>query len=443
MYGSLPNNRHPRGMQIHAVPEAERALDDNGRRLPWAYDYLAPSGTNENGERPRIEKGPFGRSMRRSRSGLSRSRSKTAEPRREEDKIRADNIAAEDAIFGSLRKVGTKDSGESKREVMAEVDANTVTAQPTLKAQSAAETDSEPTEVLLYGFGDDMQWAAIDFYERVSNGVILEDYERQPPGSRYDISRTLGRQQAQRSLSRAAMRKKNRYAGGAHWIKITFDSSQAAELAIARAPHIVRGFLVYAEIYQGRGPLKDEPIYATQAGVQITSSSLPPSFSTNTLIGGSPEGSPSSATASSATATAPGSRRRPSNQGNQNSPTSSTSTMQGGVPAHALGPSAAAQVTGFQPQPQAIGGRLQARPAGGRIQGATRAVVLPAEMALAPKQPKLSWSSWIGASEIIGSAVPRKEDGTFDWDRASLYWKLFWWIDQVMGTDLCGLRADD
>jgi hypothetical protein len=27
------------GMQVHAVPEAERAIDANGQRLPWAYEY--------------------------------------------------------------------------------------------------------------------------------------------------------------------------------------------------------------------------------------------------------------------------------------------------------------------------------------------------------------------------------------------------------------------
>lgn len=427
-------------MQIHGVPDNERYTDpSNGRKLPWGLEFAPAAGIGENGERAAVEKGPFGRSMRRSRSGLSRSRSKTAEPRREEDKIRAENMAAEDAIFGSLRKVGTKDSGDSKREVMAEVDGNTVNAQQALKAP-AAETDSEPTEVLLYGFGEDLQWAAIDFYERVSNGVILEDYERQPAGARYDISRTLGRQQAQRSLSRAAMRKRNRFAGGAHWIKITFDSSQAAELATARAPHVIKGYLVYAEMYQGRGPQKDEPIMATQAGVQATSTSLPPSFSTNAPIVGGPEDSPSSATASSATATAPGSRHRPSHLGDHDSPASSTSTMKGPSQTRQQAP-AALQATGAQPQPQTPGAQLQGRRS--RIQGTTKAVLLPAELAMAPKQPKASWSSWIGASEIIGSAVPRREDGTFDWDRASIYWRLFWWIDSVLGTDFCGLKGDE
>ena len=105
----------------------------------------------------------------------------------------------------------------------------------------ASEAESEPMEVLLYGFGEEMQWAAIDFYERVPHGMILEDYDRQPPGQHYDITRSFGRQAAQRSLSRAAMRKKNRFAGGLHWIKVTFDTQKAAELAIARQPHIIKG----------------------------------------------------------------------------------------------------------------------------------------------------------------------------------------------------------
>lgn len=27
------------GMQVHAVPESERAVDASGRRLPWGYEY--------------------------------------------------------------------------------------------------------------------------------------------------------------------------------------------------------------------------------------------------------------------------------------------------------------------------------------------------------------------------------------------------------------------
>lgn len=419
-------------MQVHAVPEAERAIDNSGRRLPWAYDYSGPVG--DNGNRAPVEKGPFGNSMRRHRSGATRSRSKTAEPKKEEDKIRAENMAAEDAVFGSLRRVGTKDDS-GKRDALGEVDPNAAGVQAS--RLPADTTDSEPTEVLLYGFGEDLQWAAIDFYERVSNGYILEDYDRQPPGQRYDVSRTMGRAQAQKSLSRAAMRKKNKFAGGEHWIKITFDSRQAAELAIARQPHTIRGYLVYAEPYQGRGPQKDEPVLATQAGAQITSEQLPTTFSTNTgLMGGSPNGS---STVSSATATAPNPQPRGSvDTIMQDSPTASSSTLNNGGFGFSQPTFAHQQASGFQAAP-ATNALIQRT----RIDGTIPARVLPAELALAPKPPKASWSSWIGASEIIGSAVPRKEDGTFDWDRASLYWRLFAWLDWLLGTDLCGLKADD
>lgn len=438
MYG-LRN--HAPGMQVHAVPEAERAFDQNGRRLPWGYDFAAGAGLSENGERQPVEKGPFGRSIRRSRSGASRSRSKTVEPRREEDKIRAENMAAEDAIFGSMRRVGTKDDG--KRDALGEVDPNAVNAQPLVRASSSADSDGEPTEVLLYGFGEDLQWAAIDFYERVSNGYILEDYDRTAPGERFDISRTLGRQAAQKGLSRAAIRKKNKFAGGDHWIKVTFDSKLAAELATARAPHTIRGYLVYAEMYQGRGPHKDEPILATQAGAQITSDALPPSFSTHPMTD-SPNGS---STLSSATATGPataGTRQSlPSlDTVTEASPTSSSSTLNNNQAA--LRPQQSVlsqQATGVQIQ--ALPQQAQVQPRRLRIEGATRATVLPAELALAPKQPKASWSSWLGASEIIGSAVPRKADGTFDWDTASLYWRLFYVIDQLFGTDFCGMKLDE
>ncbi|KAF2172216.1 hypothetical protein M409DRAFT_62971 [Zasmidium cellare ATCC 36951] len=433
MYG-LRNQRVP-GMQVHAVPEAERAIDSSGRRLPWAYDYSGP----DSGERPPVEKGPFGRSMRRTRSGLSRSRSKTAEPRREEDKIKAENMAAEDAVFGSLRRVGTKEDA-GKRDALGEVDPNAAGAQSSTRLSTADTADSEPTEVLLYGFGEDLQWSAIDFYERVSNGYILEDYDRQPPGQRYDVSRTMGRAQAQRSLSRAAMRKKNKFAGGEHWIKVTFESRQAAELAIARQPHTIRGYLVYAEPYQGRGPQKDEAVLTTQAGAQITSEQLPKTFSTTAgVVEGSPNGS---STVSSATATAPTTAGQPLRSplgGAQDSPTASSSTLNNGLAARpAAATPAQQQATGFQAAPASV-----AQPRRLRIDGAIPAKVLPAELALAPKQPKASWTSWIGASEIIGSAVPRKEDGTFDWDRASLYWRLFAWLDWVLGTDLCGLKTDD
>jgi hypothetical protein len=74
-----------------------------------------------------------------------------------------------------------------------------------------------------------------------------------------------------------------------------------------------------------------------------------------------------------------------------------------------------------------------------RIPTAKRIQLLPAEQALLPQQsysqrilskiPLLSWFS----SDIIGSQVPKTENGEFDWAKASLYWRIVWWLDGVTG----------
>ena len=420
-------------MQVHAVPDSDKAFDAQGRRLPWAYDVdpSRASASIDGSREPRelVEKGPFGRSQRRSRSGLSRSRSKTAEPRREEDRIRAEQVAAEDAVFGSLRR-----KAGDERSVLGEVDANAVAAgqqAPQIQGAigKAGVGDEEATEVLIYGFGGETQWAALDFYERVSGGSILEDYDRQPPGLRYDASRSFGRAASQKSLTKAALRKKNRFAGGLHWIKVTFDSRTAADLATARSPHIVKGHLVYAEMYQGRGPGKDEAIVATQSGAQITDEVLPTTFSTHAeqpiVVEGSPNGS--STTATSATATAH--QQQPPSFGQPpTSPTPQTPAV--------LTTAVSQQASQSQHQ------LTQRTPHRRRISGATPATVLPASAALMPKQPKQSWTAYLLKGEIIGSTVPQKEDGTFDWERASWYWKIFASVDRWFGTDYLGLKAD-
>lgn len=393
------------GMQVHAVPESERYIDAAGKRLPWAYERADGADLGLGSRKEPVEKGPFGRSMRR--RGTSRSRSKTAEPRKEEDRIRSENVAAEDAIFGRLRS-------EKETKVAGSGDA---------VAGAKKDEVKEPMEVLIYGFGEELQWAALSYYENVSQGIILEDYERQQPGSRQDLSRSYGRIAAQRSLTKASLRRKNMFAGGNHWIKVTFDSPEAADLACARSPHVIRGHLVYAEPYRGQGPSKDEALFATTAGAQVTSGALPKSFATNGL-----NTSPSSSeTLTSATATnAPAGSQQPPRMGSlggaQRNPSQDFTSM----------------TSALDTRPNEA---LQLRP--GRIQGATRATLLPADLALMPKQPKQSWSAWFGGSEIIGATVPRKEDGTFDYDRASFYWKLFYWIDVTFGFDFCGLKAEE
>jgi hypothetical protein len=82
--------------------------------------------------------------------------------------------------------------------------------------------------------------------------------------------------------------------------------------------------------------------------------------------------------------------------------------------------------------------------------GAKRMQLLPAEQALLPQQsfsrrlvnniPLVKWLS----ADIIGSAVPRTEYGEFDWEKASLYWKIVWWVDSFTGWfDICSVDKDD
>jgi hypothetical protein len=87
-----------------------------------------------------------------------------------------------------------------------------------------------------------------------------------------------------------------------------------------------------------------------------------------------------------------------------------------------------------------------------RIAGATRAVLKPADLAFAEPSKSVSSSlaSWplinlfVGTKgDVIGSAVPRTENGDFDWKNASLYWLIFAWLDYWLGIDTCGLRGDD
>jgi len=362
------------------------------------------------------EKGPFGRSTRR--RGFSRS--KTATPARKEDAARIENVQTEDAIFNAY-----KSTQRAKDVTKGPLDPNIVTGTTT-------NSTMEPTEVILYGYGRDQQWASIDFYEKISGGCIYEDYDRQPPYQRYDMSLSYSRATAQRSLSAAAKKKRNAYFGGDHWIKITFDSPEAADLACDRSPHVLHGHLVYAEPFRGVGPPNDAPIPCSNAGAQIDSDALPRSFSTNTLSASMGESPASSQTATSATV-----------NGNLQPPAfAQRSKSQPNL----LGSDPFASSTSLATQEQSV----RQRPM--RVQGATRAVLLPPEQAFLPTAPK--YSSMLASLPLIGyflgqkngnagSQVPRLEDGSFDWKNAGFYWLFFAWLDSILGTDICGLKSED
>ncbi|TLD29934.1 ferric-chelate reductase [Venturia nashicola] len=402
------------GMQVHAVPDGERATV-NGQQLPWAYEYADPDRT----ARLDREKGPFGRSTRTRRTP---SRSKTATPSsRAQDKDTGANWQAIDDIFTRAKEA---DGKEQQR----------ASSTPAIGAITAPETPQtspvgQPTEAIIYGFPAAFQYAAIEFYERVSQGAIYEDYDRFPAHTKYDLSLSLRQARGSGRISQEALRKKNQYDGGEHWIKVTFDSAEAAERACYYSPHIIKGYLVYAEPYRGSGPTNDEAILATPAAVASATAS-PSQRSSATLQNHTPGLSPS-VTASSATATTtlhdPFAPVAPS-------PLAQSVTAQ--TPNSSFGQSTALATEQRKPP---------------RIRGAKRAVLLPVESALLPSTT--TWQKFANVpivnlfigngSDIIGHQVPRKEDGTFDWDNASVYWRFWWCVDYYCWTDWLGLKSDD
>lgn len=428
-------------MQVHAVPESERAFDAAGRQLPWGYEYA--DGDTHGQRRYVEEKGPFGRSTRR--RGLSRSKT-TGTPARKEDQNRAANLKAIDEIFTQVKASAPK---AVEQPPAAPQPPQPATGAPALPP-SQTSVAKEPTEVILYGFSSETQWAAIDFYERVSEGLVYEDYDRHPPNSKYNTSLSLNRTAAAaRSLSAAALRKKNTYCGGNHWIKVTFDSPEAADRACHYSPHLLHGHAVFAELYRGAGPARGDiavPSSHARLAGDVSLHSSP--SNTSTTLRGSAASPTHSDTASSATATAsaaPPLRHRPSARSAQSAP-AAVATPQTSFESTATA-ALSAQTPGAAPADPA-----PVAPPPLRVRGAKRAVLLPAEQALLPVGNK--WQQLLGslplirlfvggATEVIGNEVPRKEDGAFDWEAASMYWKVWAWIDSLFGTDFLGIGGDD
>lgn len=310
-------------------------------------------------------------------------------------------------------------------------------------------TTKEPTEVILYGFGNEVQWAAISQYEKISGGIIYEQYEREPNGQRFGLSFTPQRASFYSSLSKSAIAKVNEWVGGEHWIKVTFDSPEAAERACHYSPHPIQGYNVFAELYRGTGPTGGDR--AIRLGATSTATS-PNTVSSATLQFGA---SQSSATASSATATAsmpfstaPRHPSEPLLRGFGAFPTDDEQPMRVSQP-----PPGPLTPPASQTQNQSLGRSTSSRPQPGkgtlRIKNAKPVVFLPPEKAFLPTPPKwqqtlrqLPVIGWIIGSGhgIIGDHVPRKDDGTFDNASASLYWKGWYMIDSCFGTDFCGVK---
>ncbi|KAJ8109985.1 hypothetical protein OPT61_g7058 [Boeremia exigua] len=434
-------------MQVHAVPDAERAFDSQGRRLPWGLEFA----DNDYNQRTRIpeEKGPFGKARKR-----GSTRAKTPTVKSAEDSAKLDNLRAIDDIFGRV-----KAEEEQKRSLSGHAVA---ALPPSVSAPNLLEsggllgtsfnggappniTAKEPKEVILYGYGSDVQWAAIDFYEKVSNGIIYEEYDREPYNPKFNYAFGTQRSSHLRSLSKAALSRVNQFVGGDHWIKVTFDSAEAAERACHYSPHNIQGYTVFAEAYRGTGPQGGDRALHAQIGGAISLLSSPQTGTSSTIPDTSTTASSATATTGPAPITLPRSTTMPLFP-------SGAFPMDDGPLDRA--PPAPVAVT-RQSQTQTVTTSAQLAPTSRRatlrLKGANvkPAVFLPQEKAFLPAPPRwqqtfgsLPIIGWvIGSGQgIIGDQVPRKEDGSFDANTASLYWRTWYSIDSCLGTDFCGVR---
>ena len=285
--------------------------------------------------------------------------------------------------------------------------------------------------------------------------MICEDYDREPPAElqKYPKTFSSGTSVHRRPLTQQERRMAFKYAGGKHWIKVTFDSAEAANRAIEHSPFSIYGKWVYAELYHGEAPTDEEiPIlegeqeqgrparrpaqtlsaaFAQQAShQQRATATLPRSFNPPAMSQADdqrPNGALSSSpsTASSATATGPeypNLRHRHQSQTQEDA----TSTV-------------AQNATPGQYDPRFMR----------HFPHIPRTVIRPAHEAFLPvptfTERCVQWlraNGWL-PGDFIGDGAPRDPNGNFDWNAATWYWRFWYTFDNYFGTDVCGLRAEN
>lgn len=385
---------------------------------------------NTRSRKPVPETGSFGRSVRRSRS-------KTGTPARKEDP----NFALGDSIFTRYvshhakkqpRRPSNSGDRPARNNVSFEAETTTITStsQPLTKTDRDTEQSlhrpahiqNVPTEIILRGYHDAQQYAALSHFETLA-GRFLEDYQRDPPITQRRFKSDLRDATAlrPRRLTEEELRKVNAFAGGENWIKITFESEDAAEIAIEESPQEIGGFLVFAERYRGVAPTNQDAIPA--AAYRQQQQERRDSRST---IG---------AASASGRSRDEKSNKRPFSTLPSNQMVGGT-VSKSGLFDHPETPESVPN----EPREHEVYCR--------RIPSAKRLQLLPASDALMPKQTigqNLRKKIPFVNSDLIGAGIPRTENGEFDWAVASFYWKLMWWLDfllRVFGGDIAGNKDE-
>ncbi|KAL1960496.1 hypothetical protein VTO42DRAFT_7795 [Malbranchea cinnamomea] len=411
-------------MEYHAVPPEERAKDEKGNLLPWSYVYKDES---RNPRRPPEETGPFGK-RRNTRYHSVRSATRTGTPAKRENP----NVAE----FSRLFALQLENEQAQQKHLPPASSSSAVDPSKKLSNKVA-------TECILYGYKDkSSEWKVIDRFERISQGTICEDYPRSDPELNIKYPRLLSGSDVviRTELSPDANQKAKRYAGGNHWIKVTFDSAAAADRACYYSPQEIDGFVVHCEIYHGQGPREDAPIAAVKTGFEnwikpkahtVTPASVPFPVQQDEVDRAT---LPRSFTVNSAQVSA-----QPVDDANSVASQKSTAT--------------ASSATVTSPPPESTLRQRQASQSQSsefmtHIPTVRRAVLRPVSEALPPQPtlverllrsiPILSWFT----GDIVGDGPVLREDGTFDYEKSPLYWRFWYTADRIFGTDLCGLKEE-
>ncbi|PGH13356.1 hypothetical protein AJ80_06350 [Polytolypa hystricis UAMH7299] len=412
------------------LPMKENMLAVAHQELPrFTERCMADPNCSEsrNPRRAPEETGPFGK-RRNARFNSTRSGTRTGTPAKRENP----NVAE----FGRLFAQQQEDEQVQPKLL------------PPSTSASSADSSRKPvekvaTECIFYGYRNKAtEWKVIDKYERISQGMICEDYPRIDPdiSPKYPQLLSGGDVVIRANLSADANKKSKRYAGGFHWIKVTFDSAAAADRACDYSPQEIDGYMVYCEIYQGQGPQQDAPILKGS----VEASRLAPKAHTLTV--------PQSASFLQATdadrSTLPRSFTAPHHH------YGSETTEDVSVVSQPSTTSTASSATATAPeQPEStLRQRQPQTPPESEfmthIPSVRRAALRPVSEALPPQPtivervirsiPILSWFT----GDIVGDGPVLREDSTFDYDKSNLYWRFWFTIDMIMGTDLCGLKED-
>lgn len=349
-------------------------------------------------------------------------------------------------------------------------------------AARSMEPEAVPTECLLYGYaGKASEWKVLSKFEKiVAPGIICEDYPREDPNLFLSSSSPVGLSRSSvvlhENLTREAIRKSRIYNGGQHWIKVTFDSYQAADRACHFSPLDIDGYMVHCEMWQGKGPAADVPLPrgplgSDQTGLSLTDSGRGARRGSASRLSDRLTGKDSAVAGfERALQTLPRSYTMPDAQygqpTNPDDDLSFTSTT-------ASSATATATATDLAPpsSPSALRSRSVPQLPSQSSQDLTphseymthikvkKAVLRPISEALPPQPtfaarvlrsiPIVAWfvgggsttTKQGGSGDVIGEGPLMKEDGT--WDPVNgWYWSFWHSIDSWLGTDFCGLKDD-